>query len=321
MAKTWTLHSWYGKISSWYMFVYVQEVKVWGWPLWSFKATSWLSGRATTNDCAGTFATHKPLGTCGTCMLQSLNWNLCLLPIGNHITSKIVRLRTYCSTLIYRVLLYGTGAHLKISLCSLCSPPGLPVLLMAALRAFLPLAVCLLLGHQTSAKNDAPCQRSKWNNGYATFIKRHIRAGTPTSLDNNEWSKYIRNNGGCDRPTQSFLHPSDLEKVKDVCTSQGGKTYKENLCISRQPFKFVTVRSEQGTCGIRSIREETKHLILACEVLENQCLPVHFEGNPQDNKPDNNARGCQDPQRAQASSFKMTWSWLLSVLLVIVYAQ
>ncbi|KAF7655561.1 hypothetical protein LDENG_00054410 [Lucifuga dentata] len=192
---------------------------------------------------------------------------------------------------------------------------------MAAPGAFQSLAICLLLGHLTLAKNDAPCQPSKWNNGFKTFLTRHIRSGTPPSLDYNDWSKYIRNNGGCDRPTQSFLHPDDLDRVKAVCTNQGGKMYKENLCMSQQPFTFVTVRSEKGTCGIRSIREETKHLILACEVLENQCLPVHFEGNPEYLKPDNNARGCQDPQRAQAPSFKMTWLWLLSVLIVLIYAH
>uniref|UniRef100_UPI0037E7902F uncharacterized protein n=1 Tax=Semicossyphus pulcher TaxID=241346 RepID=UPI0037E7902F len=190
---------------------------------------------------------------------------------------------------------------------------------MAALRAFLTLAVCLLLAHQTFAKNDAPCQRSKWNNGYSTFQKRHIREGMPKSMDQNEWEKYIRNHGGCDRPTQSFLQPEDRDRVRDVCTNKGGKRFKENLCISDKPFTFVTVRSEPGTCGIRSIRKETKHLILACEVIENQCVPVHFEGNPNNIRPDNNARGCQDPEeKGQAPSSGMSWLWMCSALLVIV---
>lgn len=188
---------------------------------------------------------------------------------------------------------------------------------MAALRTSLALSMCLLLAHQTFAKNDAPCQVSKWNNGFDTFLKRHIRSGTPASMDQNEWEKYIRNHGGCDRPTQSFLHPKDLDRVKDVCTKKGGKILKENLCISKEPFTFVTVRSEPGTCGIRNIREETKHLILACEVLKNQCLPVHFEGNPQNLKPDNNAKDCQEP-RSNAPSFRMTWLWMLAALLVVV---
>lgn len=189
---------------------------------------------------------------------------------------------------------------------------------MAALRAFLTLAVCLLLGHQAFALNDAPCQLSTRNKGYDTFVKRHIRSGTPTSLNQNDWEKYIRNNGGCNRPTQSFLHPKDLDKVEAVCTKNGGKVYKENLCISQQLFTFVTVRSEPGTCGIRSVKEETKHLILACEMLGNQCLPVHFEGNPGDLVPSNNAKGCQDPQtKDHAPSFKMTWLWLFFLLLFV----
>lgn len=190
---------------------------------------------------------------------------------------------------------------------------------MAPLRTFLTLAVCLLLGHQTFARNDAPCQRSKWNNGYDTFKRRHIREGTPMSADKNEWEMYIRNHGGCDRPTQSFLHPKDLDRVKDVCTNKGGKVYKENLCISKQLFTFVTVRSEPGTCGIRSVQEENKHLILACEEVSNQCLPVHFEGNPKNLSPNNNAKGCQDPQtQGHAPSFKMTWLWLFFLLFMAI---
>lgn len=192
---------------------------------------------------------------------------------------------------------------------------------MAALRAFFILSICLLLSHQTFAKNNAPCQLSKWNNGYDTFITRHIPSGTPDSLNQNEWEKFIRNKG-CNRPTQSFLRTADLVKVKDVCTNRGGKVYKDNLCISKQPFTFVTVRSEMGTCGIKSIREETKHLILACEVLasqQDQCLPVHFEGNPENLKPDNNAKGCRDPQ-SHAPCFEITWLCLLSaVLLIVIY--
>nr|XP_046256649.1 uncharacterized protein LOC124065369 [Scatophagus argus] len=167
---------------------------------------------------------------------------------------------------------------------------------MAALGAFLTLAVCLLLGHQTFAKNKFPCQPSNWNNGYNTFLKRHVISGMPTSLDQNEWQKFIKDNTGCDRPTQSFLYPKDLDRVKDVCTNEGGATYKENLCISRQSFTFVTVRSEPRTCEIRSVRKETKHLILACDLLDNKCLPVHFEGNPKNLKPNNNAKGCQAPE-------------------------
>lgn len=167
---------------------------------------------------------------------------------------------------------------------------------MVASLSYFTLVVCLLFGQQISAKNEAPCQLSKWKNGFRTFLKRHVRDGTPRSADQNEWEKYIRNNGGCDRPTQSFLGTDDLERIKAVCSNSGGKVYKGNLCISKEPFSFVTVRSEPGTCGIRSITQENKHLILACEALDNQCVPVHFEGNPENLRPSNNDRGCQEPR-------------------------
>lgn len=189
---------------------------------------------------------------------------------------------------------------------------------MASISYF-TLVVCLLLGQQICAKNEAPCQLSKWNNGYRTFLKRHVRDGTPRSTDQNEWEKYIRNNGGCDRPTQSFLHPDDLERVKAVCSNRGGKVYKENLCISQEPFTFVTVRSEPNTCGIRSITPEKKHLIVACEVLDNQCLPVHFEGNPKNLRPSNNDRGCQESQHpgGHAPALRASALWFGSVLLLL----
>uniref|UniRef100_A0A1A7YJP4 Ribonuclease A-domain domain-containing protein n=1 Tax=Iconisemion striatum TaxID=60296 RepID=A0A1A7YJP4_9TELE len=187
---------------------------------------------------------------------------------------------------------------------------------MAACRLFLSIAVCLLLTQTTSAKNDAPCQPSKWNNGYSTFLRRHLPRGAPNSQNPEEWKKYIQSLGGCDRPTQSFLRPEDLDEVRSVCSSRG-KVLKDNLCISQQRFTFFTVRSEQGTCGIKSVRKETKHLILACEVLENQCVPVHFEGNPEDLKPNNNARSCQDQgNRNQAVSARMSWFWFFVFLLV-----
>ncbi|KAJ3581254.1 hypothetical protein NHX12_002107 [Muraenolepis orangiensis] len=182
---------------------------------------------------------------------------------------------------------------------------------MAGCQGLISLALlCLWLCHGSLAKNDLPCKPSKWNNAYSTFIKRHVHSQTPKSLDQNQWEKYIRQ-FGCDRPTQSFLDSSDLERVKAVCSDQGGRQYKENLCISSRPFSFVTVRSQSGTCGIRSVHRETKHLILACELLENQCLPVHFEGNRDSSKPDNNARGCQGGKKGAAAGLKASGLWLL----------
>lgn len=184
---------------------------------------------------------------------------------------------------------------------------------------FLALSACLLLACQASARNEAPCQRSRGNKGFNTFLQRHLPPGTPDSLDQSQWKRYILNKTGCGRPTQSFLNPRDLGRVKEVCSERGGERYKDNLCISRQSFTFVTVRSEMGTCGIKSVREETKHLILACEVLGDDCLPVHFEGNPENLKPRNDGKGCRDSQvEGRAPSADTTWLCWLSLLVLFL---
>lgn len=189
---------------------------------------------------------------------------------------------------------------------------------MFAPGLFFAVSFSLLLGSRSFVRNEAPCQRARSNKGYKTFLQRHLPPGTPTSLDREEWKNYIKSKTGCGRPTQSFLNPKDLDRVREVCTGKGGKAYKENLCISEQAFTFVTVRSESGTCGIKNIREETKHLILACEMLGDDCLPVHFEGNPEDLRPSYTSKACQDPQsKGHAPRLTVTRLWLPLTILTL----
>nr|XP_046156983.1 angiogenin [Oncorhynchus gorbuscha] len=187
----------------------------------------------------------------------------------------------------------------------------------------LSLSICLLLGNLgvSGYSNVEPCQRSRCNNCHEKFLYRHVRPNTPLTTDRNAWEKYLREKNDCSRPTQSFLHPKDRERVDAVCSSSGGKRYQGNLCISQSPFTFLTVRSETGTCGVSSVREETKHLILACEVLENRCVPVHFEGNRKGNKPDNNAAGCGSTEKGKGLSFKVSGMWLASSLILVLLSQ
>ena len=181
---------------------------------------------------------------------------------------------------------------------------------MSGYRGLLPLALLgLWLCHLSLAKNHAPCKSGKRNDAYDTFLQRHVPSGTPSGLDQNAWQRYIASQG-CSRPTQSFLDPRDLERVKAVCSDRGGQRLKENLCISRERFSFVTVRSELNTCGICGVTKESKHLVLACEVLQNQCLPVHFESNRQDLKPDNNAGGCASGESAAGAAGGLGPGWL-----------
>ena len=156
-----------------------------------------------------------------------------------------------------------------------------------------PLALLgLWLCHLSLATNNTPCQPSVWNNAYNIFLRRHVPSRMPSGVNQNDWQWFI-DSLGWDRPTQSFLNHSDLQRVMEVCSDQGGQRLEGNLCISLQPFSFITVRSEPNTGRICSITWETQHLILGCDRLENHCLPVHFEGNPRNRKPGKKGRGCE----------------------------
>ena len=84
---------------------------------------------------------------------------------------------------------------------------------------------------------------------------------------------------------QEAKNAVEKDKVIKVCSNQGGWQYRNkkptgdkppraNLCISKDKFKFFTVRL--------SVKEEEKNLIPACDLVGNNklCRPVHFEPNP-----------------------------------------
>ncbi|XP_060776508.1 uncharacterized protein LOC132885987 [Neoarius graeffei] len=142
--------------------------------------------------------------------------------------------------------------------------------------------------------NPKPCMQAKSNNAHAIFLKRHLPDGVPKTWDQNEWNALLRQIKTCGRPTQSFFHESDRERVNAVCTKAGGKQLSGHLCISKEKFSFVTVRVnvDEGLCGIKRMSNETKHIILGCDEVKDMCRPVHFEGNPNNLMPSNNQPDC-----------------------------
>lgn len=170
--------------------------------------------------------------------------------------------------------------------------------------------------------DQMPCLLSNRTTSYKTFLKRHILEGAPSTDDQNAWEDLLRNKKFCFRPTQSFLPESERQRVEAVCTPAGGKTFRGNMCISKEPFSFITVRVEHGTCGIKRIDRERKHLILACERFRNVCQPVHFEGNPQSLVPDQNRPDCGlgSPPRGSGHRAAAGLVTMLSLLLVALEA-
>ncbi|XP_060726394.1 uncharacterized protein LOC132845965 [Tachysurus vachellii] len=170
--------------------------------------------------------------------------------------------------------------------------------------------------------NPNPCMRAKNNNAHATFLKRHLPDGVPKTWDQNVWNAMLKQIKTCGRPTQSFFYEDDRESVNAVCTKAGGKQHSDNLCISKKKFSFVTVRVnvQEGLCGIRSIRNETKHIILGCDKVQDTCRPVHFEGNPENLTPSNNKPDCGESSGSN-SGFKvaMSKSLLVFTLVALTY--
>lgn len=163
---------------------------------------------------------------------------------------------------------------------------------MAALRCFILLAACILIGQQASAHNDVPCQPSINNNAHDTFLRHHAPPGSPTTNDQNSWQEFIRDKKLCNRPIQSFIPNEERARLIAVCSAAGGKVYNRNLCISKEDFTFFTVTVDKK-CVVTSVKQETKRLILACDKVDNKCVPVHFEANAKNVKPNDTALDCK----------------------------
>ncbi|CAL8239221.1 unnamed protein product [Gadus morhua 'NCC'] len=163
---------------------------------------------------------------------------------------------------------------------------------MAGYQRCISLAlVCLLLCHDSlqveQFKSTACTNEPRKDGADQTFIKTHVRTGTPTTLTDGGWGKFLEKGQEGNHKIHSFL-TSTMDEVNAVCSRSGGKQYQSkypsnpstNLCISNDDFKFFTVT---WVNKVPTIKEETKRLILACDQFVEKCLPTHFE--PHGNTP------------------------------------
>lgn len=144
-----------------------------------------------------------------------------------------------------------------------------------------------------------PCTEAKNQSAHETFLNHHLRKDAPTeTLKVKEWQKFIKKINTWDRKTQSFFRFREERRVIAVCSS-GGKMYKGNLCISKKPFTFFTVKINSKKKIIKRVKVEEQHVILGCDKIKNTCLPIHFEANINDAIPDNDKPDCS---KAMANS-------------------
>jgi len=136
-----------------------------------------------------------------------------------------------------------------------------------------------------------PCGNAPDQNAYDTFLKQHLHKDTPATKKKNEWNTFIEKIKTWDRPIQSFFLSSEASRVIAVCSS-GGKRNEGDRCISKEPLTFFTVKVNNKKQVTKVHIEKNQHVILACNKIGNQCLPVHFEANINGIIPDNNAANC-----------------------------
>ncbi|XP_034005959.1 uncharacterized protein LOC117498021 [Trematomus bernacchii] len=128
--------------------------------------------------------------------------------------------------------------------------------------------------------NNPPCRTRRNNNAYNSFSRKHILRDEFDYMNYNEWERYIRNHGLTDRPLQSFFTSGDDERVTDICNGKGqplkSSRYRANLCISHRTFPVFHVKLDQNN-RVTNVDHAIQFVVLACDVVENQCLPVHYE--------------------------------------------
>ncbi|KAL0149105.1 hypothetical protein M9458_055537 [Cirrhinus mrigala] len=140
---------------------------------------------------------------------------------------------------------------------------------------------------------DVPCAEVGIPNDFDTFLSHHLRDDIPKDNNpkKNEWQKFINKIQTWDRPEQCFFPFWAYNSVIAVCSS-GGKIYGgRNLCISKEPLSFVYVKVNNKK-QVTEVKNKKEYVILGCNKIENKCLPVHFEANRNDAKPDNNKENC-----------------------------
>uniref|UniRef100_A0A3B4UTB5 Ribonuclease A-domain domain-containing protein n=1 Tax=Seriola dumerili TaxID=41447 RepID=A0A3B4UTB5_SERDU len=93
---------------------------------------------------------------------------------------------------------------------------------------------------------------------------------------------YLQGKRLCGRaPVQTFID-ARVGAVHQICSRSGLRVQSSpgNLCISRSRMQVFDVISDQN-CSMNRMRVQkgSQKVIVACDKVNNRCLPVHFEKN------------------------------------------
>ncbi|ROL43139.1 hypothetical protein DPX16_1777 [Anabarilius grahami] len=131
----------------------------------------------------------------------------------------------------------------------------------------------------TDGWEEFPCESVTDNNAYYKFEHKHILQSNFDTNSRSAWERYLTRNGLCGRaPQQSFLRKNNEDRVKGICHERGVR-YSGNMCISKSSLKVYIVRSHYDSnrkCRAH-VRSRYYYVVVACDVVVNQCLPVHYQ--------------------------------------------
>lgn len=131
----------------------------------------------------------------------------------------------------------------------------------------------------TDGWEEFPCESVNDNNAYYNFEHKHILPSNFNTRSQSAWESYITRKGLCGRARQqSFLRKNDEDRVKGICHERGIR-YSGNKCISTSSLRVYIVKSYYDSnrkCKVR-FWSERYYVVVACDVVGNQCLPVHYQ--------------------------------------------
>lgn len=142
------------------------------------------------------------------------------------------------------------------------------------MKVFLMLLMTLVFTHGL-----APCQRHQDYSAYSNFTHRHILSENFDVNNQRDWVDYLNRTALCERvPIQSFLRGVDTNNIRSICNGQGIRD-RGNLCVSNRRFTVYIVESvlRNKQCQVIGLNHDEYYVIVACDIAGNQCLPVHYE--------------------------------------------
>uniref|UniRef100_A0A096LXC1 Uncharacterized protein n=1 Tax=Poecilia formosa TaxID=48698 RepID=A0A096LXC1_POEFO len=148
------------------------------------------------------------------------------------------------------------------------------------MNTILLIAVLVLAvgGNSDSAYNPSPCMRNPNNNAYSNFVRNHILKEQFVPNSEDEWKTYLKKYKLCDRPRQSFVDKGAENRYEEICNGSG-RNQKINLCTSTSPLWLHDLIVNTNDCSVTDLYSRDRYVTVACDKVDNRCLPVHFESS------------------------------------------